>query len=63
MYTSSVMQEIAYFEEQISKYFKMSSDITVTKMYISRAMVFRDYAKNKKVTGADYDKKTSTWNL
>lgn len=57
------MQEIAYFEEQISKYFKMSSDITVTNMYISRAMVFRDYAKIKKVTGADYDKKTSTWTL
>lgn len=57
------MQEIAYFEEQISKYFKMSSNITATKMYISRAMVFRDYAKNKKVTGDDYDKKTSTWNL
>lgn len=57
------MQEIAYFEEQISKYFKRSSNITVTKMYISRAMVFRAYAKNKKVTGAYYDKKTSTWNL
>lgn len=63
MHISSVMQEIAYFEEQISKYFKRASNITVTKMYISRAMVFRDYAKNKKVTGADYDKKTSTWNL
>ncbi len=57
------MQEIAYFEEQIAQYFKMSSDMTVTKMYISRAMVFRDYAKIKKVTGADYDKKTSTWTL
>lgn len=63
MYISSVMQEIAYFEEQIAQYFKMSSDMTVTKMYISRAMVFRDYAKIKKVTGADYDKKNSTWTL
>lgn len=63
MYISSVMQEIACFEEQIAQYFKMSSDMTVTKMYISRAMVFRDYTKIKKVTGADYDKKTSTWTL
>ena len=57
------MQEIACFEEQIAQYFKMSSDMTVTKMYISRAMVFRDYTKIKKVTGAVYDKKTSTWTL
>ena len=63
MYISSVMQEIACFEEQIAQYFKMSSDMTVTKMYISRAMVFRDYTKIKKITGADYDKKTSTWTL
>lgn len=63
MYISSVMQEIACFEEQIAQYFKMSSDMTVTKMYISRAMVFRDYTKIKKVTGAVYDKKTSTWTL
>lgn len=30
---------------------------------ISRATVFRDYAKIKKVTGAMYDKKTLTWTL
>ena len=30
---------------------------------ISRAMVFRVYAKIKKVTGTMYDKKTSTWTL
>ena len=26
-------------------------------------VMFRDYAKIKKVTGAMYDKKTSTWTL
>ena len=30
---------------------------------MARATVFRDYAKIKKVTGAMYDKKTSTWTL
>lgn len=30
---------------------------------ILRATVFRDYAKIKKVTGAMYDKKISTWTL
>lgn len=28
---------------------------------ISRATVFRDYAKIRKITGASYDKNTSTW--
>ena len=35
----------------------------IKEMYISRSTVFRDYAKIKKVTGAGYDKKTSTWTL
>ena len=35
----------------------------MAELDISRATVFRDYAKIKKVTGAMYDKKTSTWTL
>ena len=30
---------------------------------ISRATVFRDYAKRKKITGAVYDKNESVWKL
>ena len=30
---------------------------------ISRATVFRDYAKIKKITGAVYDKNESVWKL
>lgn len=30
---------------------------------ISRATVFREYAKVKKITGVVYDKKTGTWTL
>ena len=35
----------------------------MTELDISRATVFRDYAKIKRVTGASYDKNTSTWTL
>ena len=35
----------------------------IAELDISRATVFRDYAKIKKITGAMYDKKTSTWTL
>ena len=35
----------------------------MAELDISRSTVFRDYVKIKKVTGAVYDKKTSTWTL
>lgn len=41
----------------------LSVEQVMTELDISRATVFRDYAKIKKVTGAMYDKKTSTWTL
>ena len=44
-----------YFMDIAKKY--------VAELDISRSTVFRDYAKIKKVTGAVYDKKTSTWTL
>ncbi len=41
----------------------LSVEQVMAELDISRATVFRDYAKIKKVTGAMYDKKTSTWIL
>ena len=41
----------------------LSVEQVMAELDISRATVFRDYAKIKKVTGAIYDKKTSTWTL
>ncbi|MGN0400166.1 MAG: DeoR family transcriptional regulator [Blautia sp.] len=41
----------------------LSVEQVMAELDISRATVFRDYAKIKKVTGAMYDKKTSTWSL
>lgn len=41
----------------------LSVEQVMAEMDISRATVFRDYEKIKKVTGAMYDKKTSTWTL
>ena len=41
----------------------LSVEHVMAELDISRATVFRDYAKIKKITGAMYDKKTSTWTL
>lgn len=41
----------------------LSVEQVMAELDISRATVFRDYARIKKVTGAMYDKKTSTWTL
>ena len=41
----------------------LSVEQVMAELDISRATVFRDYAKIKKVTGAVYDKRTSTWKL
>ena len=41
----------------------LSVEQVMVELDISRATVFRDYAKIKKVTGAMYDKKTATWIL
>lgn len=41
----------------------LSVEQVMAELDISRATVFRDYAKIKKVTGAVFDKKTSTWIL
>lgn len=42
----------------------LSIEQVMAEIDISRATVFRDYAKTKKITGAAmYDKKTSTWTL
>ena len=41
----------------------LSVEQVMAELDISRATVFRDYAKIKRVTGAAYDKNTSTWTL
>lgn len=41
----------------------LSVEQVMTELDISRVTVFRDHAKIKKVTGAMYDKRTSTWTL
>ena len=38
----------------------LSVEQVMAELDISRATLFRDYAKSKKVTGVMYDKKTST---
>lgn len=47
----------------ICENFHLSVEQVMAELDISRATVFRDYAKIKKMTGAMYDKKTSTWTL
>lgn len=47
----------------ICKNLHLSVEQVMAELDISRSTVFRDYAKIKKVTGAAYDKKTSTWTL
>lgn len=47
----------------ICKNLHLSVEQVMDELDISRETVFRDYAKIKKVTGAVYDKKTSTWTL
>ena len=41
----------------------LSIEQVMAELNISRATVFRDYAKIKKTTGVMYDKKTATWIL
>ena len=41
----------------------LSVEQVMAEFDISRSTVFRDYAKIRKVTGATYDKTTSTWTL
>lgn len=41
----------------------LSVEQVMAELDISRATVFRDYAKIRKITGALYDKNTSTWTL
>ncbi len=47
----------------ICKNLHLTIEQVMAEFDISRATVFRDYAKIKQVTGAEYDKKTSTWTL
>lgn len=47
----------------ISENLHLSVEQVMAELDISRATVFRDYAKIKKITGAMYDKKTATWTL
>ena len=41
----------------------LSVEQVMAELDISRATVFRDYPKIKRVTGAAYDKNSSTWTL
>lgn len=47
--------------DMICENIHLSVEQVMAELDISRATVFRDYAKIKKVTGAAYDKNTSTW--
>lgn len=49
--------------DMICENIHLSVEQVMAELDISRATVFRDYAKIKKVTGAAYDKNTSTWAL
>ena len=47
--------------DMICENIHLSVEQVMAELDISRATVFRDYAKIKRVTGAAYDKNTSTW--
>ena len=49
--------------DMICENIHLSVEQVMAELDISRATVFRDYAKIKRVTGAAYDKNTSTWTL
>lgn len=49
--------------DMICENIHLSVEQVMAELDISRATVFRDYAKIKKVTGAAYDKNSSTWTL
>lgn len=49
--------------DMICENIHLSVEQVMAELDISRATVFRDYAKIKRVTGAAYDKNTSTWAL
>ena len=59
--TLSEKEQIIY--NMICENLHLSVEQVMAELDISRATVFRDYAKIKKITGAMYDKKTSTWTL
>ena len=47
--------------DMICENIHLSVEQVMAELDISRATVFRDYAKIRKITGASYDKNTSTW--
>lgn len=49
--------------DMICENIHLSVEQVMAELDISRATVFRDYAKIKRVTGVAYDKNTSTWTL
>lgn len=49
--------------DMICENIHLSVEQVMAELDISRATVFRDYAKIKRITGAAYDKNTSTWIL
>lgn len=53
-------REKAIFD-MIQKNNTLSVEEVMAELSISRATVFRDYAKIRKITGAVYDKKTGGW--
>ena len=67
LYESNEQKTLSDMEQKIynmiCENLHLSVEQVMAELDISRATVFRDYAKIKKVTGAVYDKKTSTWTL
>ncbi len=49
--------------DMICENIHLSVEQVMAELDISRATVFRDYAKIKRITGVSYDKNTSTWTL
>ena len=49
--------------DMICENIHLSVEQVMAELDISRATVFRDYAKIKRIAGAAYDKNTSTWTL
>lgn len=49
--------------DMICENIHLSVEQVMAELDISRATIFRNYAKIKRVTDAIYDKNTSTWTL
>lgn len=62
-YNTKLSEREQKIYDMICENLHLSVEQVMSTFNISRATVFRDYARIKKLIGITYDKKTGTWNL